>query len=104
MSKPTPQPSPKPTTPNLPPLPPVRFPRDPWPPRPSRPTFFPAAAPSDLCGHLPGEQHDEECAYWGYVATGELPPPPGMEDLLAAIRRPLITPAPVVDPALRGAA
>ncbi|MFF0823017.1 hypothetical protein ACFYUR_21870 [Micromonospora haikouensis] len=28
-----------------------------------------------LCGHLPGEPHDDECAYWRMVALGELPDP-----------------------------
>lgn len=28
-----------------------------------------------LCGHLPGELHDSECAYWRGVVLGEYPPP-----------------------------
>lgn len=36
------------------------------------------AAPSDpLCGHLPGEPHDDECAYWRGVALGEYAAPDG---------------------------
>lgn len=31
-----------------------------------------------LCGHLPGEQCDDECAYWRMVALGELPDPDGV--------------------------
>ena len=30
-----------------------------------------------LCGHLPGEAHDDECAYWRGVALGEYPAPDG---------------------------
>ena len=28
-----------------------------------------------LCGHLPGERHDQTCAYWRGVALGEYPAP-----------------------------
>ncbi|WP_369751374.1 hypothetical protein [Micromonospora sp. ATCC 39149] len=30
-----------------------------------------------LCGHLPGEPHDDECEYWRGVALGEFPDPDG---------------------------
>ncbi|MFI6160359.1 hypothetical protein ACIA59_10465 [Micromonospora haikouensis] len=74
--------------------------------RPGGPTAFPAAAAQvltvadPLCGHIDDEGHDEACTYWRMVACGELRGP-DMDGLLAAIRTPLVTPAPLVDPALR---
>ncbi|MFY1658543.1 hypothetical protein [Micromonospora sp. WMMD1274] len=36
------------------------------------------AVADPLCGHLPGEPHDDECAYWRGVALGQYPAPDGL--------------------------
>ncbi|WP_028183488.1 hypothetical protein [Salinispora arenicola] len=49
------------------------------PSKPAWPLMADAAEPitvPDLgCGHLPGEPHDEACAYWRGVSVGTYPPP-----------------------------
>lgn len=64
-------------------------------------TVFPAqdlnvVVPDLPCGHLPGDLHDGECAYWFGVASGEYAPPP-------VITLPPHAPGltPLTDPALR---
>lgn len=57
----------------------------------------PITVPDLGCGHLPGEPHDEACAYWRGVATGEYPPPE-FEPILPPHCPGL---APLPDPALR---
>ncbi len=34
--------------------------------------------PDLLCGHLPGDVHDDSCDYWRGVALGEYPAPDGL--------------------------
>lgn len=58
----------------------------------------PITVSDPLCGHLPGEPHDEACAYWRGVAAGEYPPPPEFEPLLPPHCPGLL---PLPDPALR---
>ncbi|MEU5549232.1 hypothetical protein ABZ738_05635 [Micromonospora sp. NPDC047793] len=81
----------------------------PWQPRTT--PVFPAqtltvTVPDLPCGHLDGDLHDGDCAYWAGVAEGVYPPP---ESYLAGGEYAHLLPhapglAPLVDPALRGAA
>nr|WP_121400092.1 hypothetical protein [Micromonospora sp. M71_S20] len=76
---------------------------------PGGPTYFPAAAPitvPDLpCGHLPGDVHDDECAYWVGVAAGDYPSPDAYVVTDAVTIPPhLLGLLPLTDPALRDAA
>jgi hypothetical protein len=72
------------------------------------PTAWPPAAPEMtvpdlLCGHLPGEGCDDECAYWRMVATGELPGPDAyLVDGVHILPPAAPGLAPLTDPALRG--
>lgn len=82
----------------------VRYMADNTPGR-AAPVFPAQSAPLNVdCGHLPGETHDGACAYWRGVAAGDYPMPDAypVDDLLQSIRRPIVQPAPQIDPALRG--
>jgi len=35
----------------------------------------PQTIPDLLCGHLPGDDHDDQCAYWRGVVLGWYAPP-----------------------------
>lgn len=103
---------PQPTPANPFPIPPQLPPRGPQ--VAPEATFFPAQTlPITVlaypCGHIEGDLHDEACAYWSGVATGEYPPP---EAYLGGLSpdgdmEPVTLPphcpglAPLVDPALR---
>ncbi|WP_420812828.1 hypothetical protein [Micromonospora zingiberis] len=56
-------------------------PQGPWHPRQTETkTVFPAqtlavTVPDLPCGHIPGDLHDGECAYWWGVAAGEYAAP-----------------------------
>ena len=59
-----------------------------------------------LCGHLPGEAHDDECAYWRGVALGEYPAPDAYAALDGVVTIPphLLGLLPLTDTALRSVA
>lgn len=71
----------------------------------TEPVFPARSTPLDSCGHLPGDLHDRECAYWRGVAAGDYPAPDAypVDDLLQVIRTPIVQPAPQIDRALRDA-
>ncbi|MEU4777500.1 hypothetical protein [Micromonospora sp. NPDC023633] len=99
MSQPSqPTPQPRPTTPwsNPPQVPPRG---------PSYFTADPITVPDLPCGHLPGDVHNDECAYWIGVAAGDYPAPDAYVVTDAVTIPPhLLGLLPLTDPALRDAA
>ncbi|MGC5033039.1 hypothetical protein [Micromonospora sp. DT229] len=79
--------SPWPNPPQIPPGGPTAW--------PATSTAEPITVPDLPCGHLPGDVHDDQCAFWWGVAGGEYADP--------VITLPPHAPGltPLTDPALR---
>lgn len=76
-----------------------------WPATEPTQTVFPAQVLDLPCGHIEGDVHDDECAYWRGVARGDYPAPEAyMQTTPVTLPPHAAGLVPVVDPALRSAA